>query len=203
MSPYLVAFMIPSTMTSCVAPCFEIPPHTWSLGGCLCLYFSFLGVFFFRKHFLRWHSSCTVDSSVNIIKSFLFLHSFVTPVQSLHLVGILNRLAVLSCSVGPSEVISQSCNSSDTVLHFVHTKSLTRMSFRSDAVNSSFSAMASSVHRRWTSGTFYGGPLLGQSLTLPVFLHLLTVALMVWRVVRIPSTARILSSSVNVIFSSD
>ena len=49
MSTYLVASMILSKMTSRVAPCFEIPPHMWNLGGCLSLYFNFLGVIFFES----------------------------------------------------------------------------------------------------------------------------------------------------------
>ena len=99
MSPYLVAFVIPSKMTSCMVPCFKIPPHTRTLGGCLCLYFNFLSVF--SKALLpvvfKLHSWFIYKDQ--IIKSFLLLHSFVAPVQSLRLVFIPNRLAVLTRSL--------------------------------------------------------------------------------------------------------
>ena len=48
----------------------------------------------------------------------------VAPVQSLHFLCVLNCLAIIHCSVHPTEIISQSSNSSDTVLHFVWIKFL-------------------------------------------------------------------------------
>ena len=97
-----------SNMTSCVAPCFNIPPHTWTFGECLC--FNFRGGVF-RKHFRRWHSSCTVNSSVKITSwKSSFLCPCVAPVQSLHFVCVLNCLAVFHCSVHPTKIISQHCS---------------------------------------------------------------------------------------------
>ena len=49
MSPYLVAVIIPSNMTSCVAPLFAILTHTGIFGGCLYLYLSLLGGLFCSK----------------------------------------------------------------------------------------------------------------------------------------------------------
>ena len=48
----------------------------------------------------------------------------VAPVPSLHFVCVLNCLAVIHCSVHPTKIISQSSNSTDTVLHFVWIKFL-------------------------------------------------------------------------------
>ena len=59
---------------------FRNPTPHMTLGGCLCLYFSLLGIFYLQKHFLRWHSNCMVNSSVKItlsnvsISSRHFLH---------------------------------------------------------------------------------------------------------------------------------
>lgn len=116
-------------------------------GGCLCLYFSFLGVFLFLKHFLLWHSSWTVDSSVNITSSKASFSSILL----LHQSNLFNLLAyriawqyLAVAKVQPSSFLSLAialipyCTLSEPNL-------LTRMSFRSVAVNSSFSAMGSSI----------------------------------------------------------
>ena len=81
----------------------------------------------------------------DIIKRPLSSSEICTPVQPLLLVGISNCLTVVSI----------------LDLYLLVMKS---MPFRSHAVNSSSSAMASSIHRAWLSGTFAGGPLFGRSL---------------------------------------
>ena len=123
------------------------PTHGVWGGGCLCLYFSFLGVFLFLKHFLLWHSSWTVDSSVNITSSKASFSSILL----LHQSNLFNLLAyriawqyLAVAKVQPSSFLSLAialipyCTLSEPNL-------LTRMSFRSVAVNSSFSAMGSSI----------------------------------------------------------
>jgi len=123
MSPYLVAVMIPSKMTSCVAPCLDIPPHTWTLvGAYACTSTSSVSYSFGSTS--AGGTQATLISKDRIMKIFLFLHPFVAPVQSLPFVCIPNCLAVFCCSVCPSEIISQPSNSSDAVLHFVCTKCL-------------------------------------------------------------------------------
>ena len=52
-SAYRVAVIMPVKITIEVAPLLEIPAHTWTFKGCLCLYFSFRGAPLFRKLFRR------------------------------------------------------------------------------------------------------------------------------------------------------
>ena len=163
MSPYLVAFVIPSKMTSCMVSCFEIPPHTRTVGRCLCLYFNYLSVFYFQKHFCQWYSSCTVDSSVKI-RSSKASYSSIPVLHQSSLFALFSSQTTWQYLQGHCAALQQ----------FWHLRNLlTRMLFKSDAVNSSF------------------------------FCHLVIVALMVWRVVSIPSLARTRSSSINVAFSID
>ena len=58
--------MIPLHMITFVAPCFEIPANTWTFGGCLWQYLSFLGASVLRKAFFLWHLSWTLHSSVKM-----------------------------------------------------------------------------------------------------------------------------------------
>ena len=45
MSPYLVAFILPLHITSCVGPCLDMPPHTWILVGAYAYTLVFLASF--------------------------------------------------------------------------------------------------------------------------------------------------------------
>ena len=45
MSPYMAAFMIPLNITSCVAPCLDMPPHTWIWVGAYAYTLIFLASF--------------------------------------------------------------------------------------------------------------------------------------------------------------
>ena len=105
-SLYFVAFIMPLNMTSWVAPCYKISPHTWTLGGCLCLYFSLLGIFVLWNHFLvalQLYSRLICEDSV--IKHLVLFKAFLAPVQLFFFICIPNFLTVSGSGEGPAKLI--------------------------------------------------------------------------------------------------
>ena len=102
-----------------MASCFKMPPHTWTLGGCLCLYFSLLDISIFAKALssgaLQLYGRIICEDYV--IKQLVLFKAFLASVQSFLFICILNRLTVSGSGEGPAKLLAKPCNGSHTVLN--------------------------------------------------------------------------------------
>ena len=105
--------MIPEKITSWVAPCLEIPPHTWIFSGCLCLYFNFLGVLKALPS-VALQLDCWLINEYHIVKCLLLFDAITAPVKSLSFVSFTNCLTISRSCEARAKVIS------DPVSHTIY-----------------------------------------------------------------------------------
>ena len=114
-------------------------------------------------------------SQDDILKLLLLVYALYTPCNSLLLVGISNCLTIPHRRKCPAKFIGYPSNGSSPILHILRAKSLVEDVLQrrsSQLIILSHRIINAPVVRFWY---FFGGPLHGQSRTVPVAHHLVMV----------------------------